>query len=1190
MEPPSAQQRAVPAQQINALALPSAVFELITSEAIRAGDGPNLNKASKACRIACLRTISNLSLNIDDMSYSGFLTHDNVMALRGRGLPMTLTLWQRRTHMDMKSRDVEMEETLSIDGMAVREMDMREAEREGGRIWMGVRMMAGLGVGEEGMGEEGAVEGGGGGGGGVGGEEGRGDVRAAALSGGPVFRRNSKGSKDKDALLTNELVYPDRPDVRMQDLTRHLCEFYIKAKPSDQQMKDVLELLDNCMGKGKTLLPSTTHRFYALIDALGRDEDQRDSIEPRSCIFLHGLEDTLSILLNRAAVKKWLLQRPVDPEPGSFAASPAAAHIRQHVTDAVYDHQYAVRVSLGLDWVSINKKSVGVIVMQLVDVPDHVRGKDDNWAILGVIIDNKTSADSHVTGYMKPIFEAFQGALGTDVSKHVHLRSEDLGDRPTVGPRLAAWSGGMQAGANMNCMWCWLSTPKHGKEGVHPMGYVEPVDAPTIPPAVRPPTPLAAGEAAPAKVHMMDACMRLTADEFKLRGDLVKAALEHGCQEHVGLKPGQHGCNRPALILEFLRYVEGTWVHVVPIAHSLLFGLVKNHLLWLLSTKENSPFDTHERKLIEERFKHIRVPVDYGRQPHHSDKCSGWIMDDYMNFLKHEWEYVFLDIMKRSTTNRRLHFELWEHLVQAVLHYLTPGADTPATVEANIQKGFQNLLDYAKKLEEHKVDLHVSAHMFSPNLHMCVCRLLYQELQRGRSFRDAEFWLERAMQYMKRWGGKHAPGSTIGLSACLREKVYRQAQRFLHKIRVLQGREDEEGGHQSQQGAEGEPLGSQQGGAGDGTRGLVERPNSGAGQVRAPTTMEDTQPEAERNCQLVGAGYCQCPVTGGEQWVRQAVCTMVGELNAGLNGEGSGWCEQDVLDLFSTPPATSGAPAQPPNVPGRVWYFTRAECTQQLMFSVAYKRAEKRNNSWAMDKYYYRASLSTVNEYAAHIQFWVRLEHPIIPGRFLRVAIARLFPVYPMGGLPNLMHGMGPEPEPPVAAAAAAARTRGRKRPAPQDTAAKRRATDPKPAAAAAEAAATSAAGAAVTEATAVGAGAPAAEATAGEAEAAAAAAPPAGAGPSVPPPHNGGASNRQRRSTRVAKGPAAIPQEQPTQATPPYHRRAKYRTKEAGAGPAEWFAVNGEQLHTLFVSFFPTGEGHGDMYFVPYNSLSKQH
>ncbi|KAL6746389.1 hypothetical protein V8C86DRAFT_3034712 [Haematococcus lacustris] len=216
-----------------------------------------------------------------------------------------------------------------------------------------------------------------------------------------VFRRNSKGNKDKDALLSNDLVYPDRPDVRMQDLTRHLCEFYIKAKPSDQQMKDVLELLDNCMGKGKTLLPSTTHRFYALIDALGRDEDrvhvcngktcpghclgtekgsvivahaimwcctfamiEMDSIEPRSCIFLHGLEDTLSILLNRAAVKKWLLQRPVDPEPGSFDASPAAAHIRQHVTDAVYDNQYAVRVSLGLDWVSINKKSVGVIVMQ----------------------------------------------------------------------------------------------------------------------------------------------------------------------------------------------------------------------------------------------------------------------------------------------------------------------------------------------------------------------------------------------------------------------------------------------------------------------------------------------------------------------------------------------------------------------------------------------------------------------------------------------------------------------------------------------------------------------------------------------------------------------------------------------------------------------------------------------------------
>ncbi|KAL6745525.1 hypothetical protein V8C86DRAFT_3035500 [Haematococcus lacustris] len=93
----------------------------------------------------------------------------------------------------------------------------------------------------------------------------------------------AQGSKDKDALLTNELVYPDRPDVRMQDLTRHLCEFYIKAKPSDQQMKDVLELLDNCMGKGKTLLPSTTHRFYALIDALGRDEDRVHVCNGKTC-------------------------------------------------------------------------------------------------------------------------------------------------------------------------------------------------------------------------------------------------------------------------------------------------------------------------------------------------------------------------------------------------------------------------------------------------------------------------------------------------------------------------------------------------------------------------------------------------------------------------------------------------------------------------------------------------------------------------------------------------------------------------------------------------------------------------------------------------------------------------------------------------------------------------------------------
>ncbi|MGQ3286062.1 hypothetical protein, partial [Bosea sp. (in: a-proteobacteria)] len=49
--------------------------------------------------------------------------------------------------------------------------------------------------------------------------------------------------------------------------------------------------------------------------------------------------------------------------------------------------------------------------------------------------------------------------------------------------------------------------------------------------------------------------------------------------------------------------------------------------------------------------------------------CRGWIMEDFMHFIKYAWPYVFQGIM----TEGNLHLKLWRLLVDSTLHYLTPG-------------------------------------------------------------------------------------------------------------------------------------------------------------------------------------------------------------------------------------------------------------------------------------------------------------------------------------------------------------------------------------------------------------------------------------------------------------------------------------------------------------------------------------
>ncbi|KAL6749051.1 hypothetical protein V8C86DRAFT_3113254 [Haematococcus lacustris] len=364
------------------------------------------------------------------------------------------------------------------------------------------------------------------------------------------------------------------------------------------------------------------------------------------------------------------------------------------------------------------------------------------------------------------------------------------------------------------------------------------------------------------------------------------------------------------------------------------------------------------------------------------------------------------------------------------------------------------------------------------------------------------------MQYVKLWAGKHSPGCSKGLISCLRDQVHRGVKRYAATRPDAAEAEEQQAA----------PKRARQ-----------------VGPARDPISVADTQVLEGQQCLLVGAGSLRCPVPDSEERVRQACCITVGEMNRGRE-QHSGWEPADVNALFPTASNVPGEAAVPPARPGLLRYFTRAVCTQQKMNNVAYRRAVKRPSTWVLAQYFDGGSTEKINKYAAHIEFWIRLEHPNHPGHFLRLAIARLVRLHPVRGLPELLHGVGdPKPEP-----------------VPEDE------PEPEPDSQQLDVAGTS--GTAV-------------------------AMPIRGAG-GVQFGGPDAAQGGHRRSSRLASqqaAPAPRPAA-PTQAAP----APKRKQPVSDVNPDQWYGIDGELLHTMLVCAFPDGEGVGDMYFVPYNSLSK--
>ncbi|KAL6748304.1 hypothetical protein V8C86DRAFT_3032962 [Haematococcus lacustris] len=395
-------------------------------------------------------------------------------------------------------------------------------------------------------------------------------------------------------------------------------------------------------------------------------------LKPQFSMYYLGLEDTLNSILSKANVWDWFT-RPRDTGPGTFYSSEAGQFMKEKVGESVFNDKYAVRVHIGIDWVQLCKnRSVGIIVLKVMDVPDEFKGSDDTWAILGVILDKDKT--KFAEGYMHQILVDLRDSLDPEKRESwVYLnrpsgagaarpgrgggrgvgRGGCLGGRPNRGAGAAgddAASGGAGAaagdgegagggaaagGGGGGGSGVRAAAAGGGGGGVgaaaaagglgaggggRPAAGVRGGGGVDGGPASRgrgrgrgpgrgqraghqraqPKQPVVGTE---HTLYVGDPLMMLREEDMQARGQAVEDGLVAGLDI---------GCWGRPIITKYLDYVRTKWLHVVPTAHAMLFGMVKHHMMWVFSA--SGPFQNHERELMRERLKHMHVPVDFGRR------------------------------------------------------------------------------------------------------------------------------------------------------------------------------------------------------------------------------------------------------------------------------------------------------------------------------------------------------------------------------------------------------------------------------------------------------------------------------------------------------------------------------------------------------------------------------------------------
>lgn len=261
-----------------------------------------------------------------------------------------------------------------------------------------------------------------------------------------------------------------------------------------------------------------------------------------------------------------------------------------------------------------------------------------------------------------------------------------------------------------------------------------------------------------AKVGHEPEGMRLTHDDMVARGHAVEAGER---------KASDVGAKGTAPIVKQLSYVHAVNIWTLPVAHALLYGIVKdfwNRVLATVPRGQERPWYVMPqamRAIMRKRASKVVMTVDFNR-PYRDivDRRGNWVMEDWAHFAETFSVYI---LKPHSSLGDILHDarlrSMWAHLRPVVVHCmrgpdqehlqaLAEGNEDCNSREVALRASHvacDHLLRYAKLVEAH-----FPSAACTYNLHVLACRLKHQEVERGLVYHELEFWVERLIQFAKR--------------------------------------------------------------------------------------------------------------------------------------------------------------------------------------------------------------------------------------------------------------------------------------------------------------------------------------------------------------------------------------------------------------------------------------------------------
>ncbi|KAL6746093.1 hypothetical protein V8C86DRAFT_3034984 [Haematococcus lacustris] len=305
---------------------------------------------------------------------------------------------------------------------------------------------------------------------------------------------------------------------------------------------------------------------------------------------------------------------------------------------------------------------------------------------------------------------------------------------------------------------------------------------------------------------------------------------------------------------------------------------------------------------------------------------------------------------------------------------------------------------------------------------------------------------------------------------------------------------------------------------------------------------------------LLGAGSAECPLQNSPDAMMRGCMKAVQDLQN--SDAATPWRTWHVKQVFgevltqgeAEEEAKEARRVADPAPPYPVRYYQRADCNDTIVFSSVYKRPSTRNNTWVSIRF--RLNDDKWAIWAGHVQFWVRLEHPKLPGVFLRLAVSRIYLTRPTSH-PSCLAATGQAlPVPQQAAGAGAA----------------------------------------------AGAGGQGGGEPPGDGDAGGAAGPSGIGGPQQHRSAKRGVEQAAAEAastggTRKSQRLAASASQRQGDPLPPVEdrpQRSAMGSMHQGYGDEHWYMFDATKIFTVFVTSFEDGEGYGRMFFVPAHSLSR--